>query len=86
VRHGIEKVQFRVGGNLHEHDDAGGDDSQEGDDVHNANGVEDDVAGTGEGFGGERHFGAGWSGGVVVLVGGDEAEAVAESLEFEGEV
>jgi len=56
VANGVKEEEARGDRGLDEHDDAGGDDGEQADDVHGANAVEDDVARAGEGLGGEGHF------------------------------
>lgn len=51
VGDGIEKEEFRRDRSLYQHNHAGSNDGQEADHVHDANAIEDDVAGTGERLG-----------------------------------
>ena len=52
---GVEEEEFGNGKGANDHDDRGGDDGQQSDDVHGADDIEDDEAWAGEAFGRERH-------------------------------
>jgi hypothetical protein len=56
----VEEKELGCNGGLDEHDDAGGDDCQEADDVHHADAVEDDVAWPSQRLGRESHLVVTW--------------------------
>lgn len=53
---GVEEEELGDDKGLDQHDRAGDDDSYKADNVHNTDGVEDDVARPSQGFFKERHF------------------------------
>lgn len=64
MTHAIKEEEFRDDEGLHEHGEACADASEESDDIHGANGVEDDEAWAGQGLLSipERHLDGGtWS-------------------------
>lgn len=52
---GIEEEELAGDRSLDKHDDAGGDDREQADDIHYADAIEDDVTWASQGFGRETH-------------------------------
>jgi hypothetical protein len=55
---GVEEEELGRNGGFHEHNDAGGNNCQEADDVHHSDAIEDDIAWSGQRLRRESHLAA----------------------------
>jgi hypothetical protein len=87
VSDSVEEEELGRHRGLDEHDDAGRDDCQEGDDVHHTDAVEDDVAWPSQRLGGESHLAVVWYALFCWFVRGlEDATDLAVAVCIEGQV